>query len=221
MILLTCQFKSLQVQTLLNILSRDCIVCARAKVFQPCSHICGSYYLIKSLRNISFNCSSPFNTDDLSINQCNVKQRKDFRAHQVHKQASIREEEAARAPTLRHAHTKYRVRYLWVLFNITNYRTDRKSPPYHCAPHHSGQTHVKTIRQATNLSAVWRTGWSPSGAPLRRSLGSQREMNSVFQRVKLQHTWETMVRSIYVGALAAPILPNDLASDAQTEATPV
>lgn len=65
-----------------------------------------SYYLIKSLRNISFNCSSPLNTDDLSINQCNMNQRKDFRAHQVHKQASIREEEAARAPTLRHAHSK-------------------------------------------------------------------------------------------------------------------
>lgn len=71
-----------------------------------------SYYLMKSLRDIIFNCSSTLNTDDLSINQCDMNQRKDLRAHRVQKQASFREEEAARAPTLRHAPSKYRVRYL-------------------------------------------------------------------------------------------------------------
>lgn len=45
---------------------------------------------------------------------------------------------------------------------------------------------------STNLSAAWRTGLSPSGAPWRRSVGSQRKSNSVFKKAKLRKTWETV-----------------------------
>lgn len=119
------QFKSLQVQTLLNNISTNCL-----------------YHEGKSSNLATIRCVMTNSKSEQFLIQCHFEisaliafhrstmmtlvtvSWKNIKAHQVHKQASSREEEeAARPPTLRHTRSKYRVRCLRVPFHTANYLT--------------------------------------------------------------------------------------------------